>query len=203
MREEKLVVPAKKRRKFSSYMGEISPAVENIVARDFKAKKPNSKWLTDITEFNLPAGKVYLSPIIDCFDGLAVSWTIGTSPNAELVNNMLDIAISTLKDGEKPTLHSDRGGHYRWPGWVSRMEEAGLKRSMSNKACPPDNSACEGFFGIIKNEMFYFRSWHDVSIEEFIYELDSYLRWYNEIRIKMSLGAKSPVEYRQSIGFAA
>jgi transposase InsO family protein len=203
MREEKLTVPAKRRRKYSSYMGEISPAVENVIARDFQTDKPNDKWLTDITEFHIPAGKVYLSPILDCFDGLAVSWTIGTSPNAELVNEMLDGAICTLQDDEKPIVHSDRGGHYRWPGWITRIDKAGLTRSMSRKACPPDNSACEGFFGIIKNEMFYFRSWDDVSTEEFIEELDGYLRWYNEKRIKMSLGAMSPLEYRQSVGLAA
>ena len=203
MSEENLTVPMKKRRKYNSYAGEISPAVENIVARDFRADKPNEKWLTDITEFNIPAGKVYLSPIIDCFDGLAVSWAIGTRPNAELVNDMLDGAISTLHYNEKPIVHSDRGGHYRWPGWIFRMDKAGLTRSMSKKACPPDNSACEGFFGTIKNEMFYHRSWYNISIEQFINELDYYLRWYNEKRIKMSLGAMSPFEYRNSIGTAA
>ena len=202
MQEESLIVPRKQKRKYSSYMGEISPAVENIVARDFHAEKPNAKWLTDLTEFHIPAGKVYLSPIIDCFDGLAVSWTIGTSPNAELVNDMLDGAISVLHDDEKPIVHSDRGCHYRWPGWISRIDEAGLTRSMSKKGCSPDNSACEGFFGSIKNEMFYFRSWDDITIEQFIDELDRYLKWYNEKRIKMSLGAMSPVEYRRSIGLA-
>ena len=94
-------------------MGEISPAVDNLVARDFHADAPNKKWLTDLTEFHIPAGKVYLSPIIDCFDGLAVSWTIGTRPDAELVNTMLDNAIGILQDGETPIVHSDRGGHYR------------------------------------------------------------------------------------------
>lgn len=79
--------------------------------------KPNEKWLTDITEFSIGEKKVYLSPIIDCFDGLPVTWTIGTSPNAELVNTMLDNAIAQLDDGEKPIVHSDRGCHYRWPGW--------------------------------------------------------------------------------------
>ena len=203
MLEESLVVPRKQKRKYSSYLGEISPAVENIVARDFRAEQPNVKWLTDLTEFHIPAGKVYLSPIIDCFDGLAVSWTIGTSPNAELVNDMLDGAISTLLDDEKPIVHSDRGCHYRWPGWISRMDEAGLIRSMSKKGCSPDNSACEGFFGSIKNEMFYFRSWDGITIEQFIDELDRYLKWHNEKRIKMSLGAMSPLEYRRSIGLAA
>ena len=203
MGEEQLSVPYKKKRRYCSYKGEISPAVENLVARNFHADAPNTIWLTDLTEFHIPAGKVYLSPIIDCFDGLAVSWTIGTSPDAELVNTMLDDAICNLADGEHPIVHSDRGSHYRWPGWIKRMENAGLTRSMSKKGCSPDNSACEGFFGRLKNEMFYCRSWIDVSIDQFINELDRYLRWYNEKRIKMSLGAMSPVAYRHSIGLAA
>ena len=107
MKDENLIVPLKKRKKYSSYQGEISPAVDNLLNRDFHAKKPNEKWLTDITEFSIPAGKAYLSPIIDCFDGLPVSWTIGTSPNAELVNTMLDTAVATLKDDEHPVCHSD------------------------------------------------------------------------------------------------
>jgi putative transposase len=188
MKEEQLIVPFKRKRRYSSYKGEISPAVENLVDRDFHANTPNTKWLTDLTEFHIPAGKVYLSPIIDCFDGLVVSWTIGTSPDAELVNTMLDDAICNLTDGEHPIIHSDRGCHYRWPGCVLRMENAGLTRSMSKKGCSPDNSACEGFFGRLKNEMFYYRSWKDVSVNQFIDKLDNYLRWYNEKRIKCLLG---------------
>ena len=200
MKEDNLTVPSVKRKKYSSYVGEVSPAADNIINRDFHAALPNEKWVTDITEFGIPAGKVYLSPIVDCFDGMAVSWTIGTSPNAELANTMLDTAISGLAEDEHPIVHSDRGGHYRWPGWIERMDEAGLTRSMSKKGCSPDNSACEGFFGRIKNEMFYGRDWSGISLEAFMELLDSYLRWYNEKRIKMSLGGMSPVEYRQFLG---
>ena len=82
MQEEKLIVPNVKRKKYNSYKGEITPAVPNVIERNFHAEQPNMKWLTDITEFHIPAGKIYLSPIIDCFDGLPVSWTIGTSPDA-------------------------------------------------------------------------------------------------------------------------
>lgn len=77
----------------------------------------------------------------------------------------------------------------------------GLTRSMSKKGCSPDNSACEGFFGRLKNEMFYGRSWEGVSIPEFIHSVDDYMRWYNEDRIKLSLGALSPAAYRHSLGF--
>ena len=202
MKEEKLTVPYVKRKKYNSYKGEISPDVENVINRDFHADKPNSKWLTDITEFHIPAGKIYLSPIIDCFDGLPVSWTIGTSPDAELVNRMLDEALSVLKKDEHPIIHSDRGCHYRWPGWIERMEKAHLTRSMSKKGCSPDNSACEGFFGRLKNEMFYGYSWVGVSINQFVEQLDKYIKWYASKRIKLSLGGMSPINYRISLGFA-
>lgn len=200
MREEHLIVPFVKKKKFSSYVGEVTPAVENLVLRNFHAEKPNTKWLTDITEFRIAAGKVYLSPIIDCFDGMVVSWSIGVSPNADLANSMLDEAVSLLKSNERPIIHSDRGGHYRWPGWIERMDAANLTRSMSKKGCSPDNAACEGFFGRLKNEMFYGRSWLGVSIDAFIDELNDYIRWYNETRIKLSLGGMSPLEYRRSLG---
>ena len=204
MKQESLVVAKPKRRRYASYLGEISPAPENIINRDFQAAAPNEKWLTDITEFQIPAGKVYLSPIIDCFDGMVVSWTIGTSPDAELVNTMLDAAIETVTEtSDRPVVHSDRGGHYRWPGWLSRMSEAKLTRSMSRKACSPDNAACEGFFGRLKNELFYPRDWKSVTVEQFIEVLDDYIRWYNEKRIKISLGSLSPIEYRVSLGLAA
>jgi len=203
MKEENLVVYTKKKRKYNSYKGEITPAVENVIDRDFHADLPNEKWLTDITEFHIPDGKIYLSPVIDCFDGLPVSWTIGVSPDSELANTMLDSAIDTLKPDEHPVVHSDRGCHYRWPGWIERMEAAGLIRSMSKKGCSPDNSACEGFFGRVKNEMFYNNIWDNVSVDEFIDILDEYLHWYAEKRIKMSLGGMSPIQYRQSLGLTA
>ena len=201
MKQESLVIAKPKRRRYGPYLGEISPAPENLINRDFHAAAPNEKWLTDITEFQIPAGKVYLSPIIDCFDGLVISWTIGTHPDAELVNTMLDAAIETVGGGnDRPVVHSDRGAHYRWPGWLSRIDDAKLIRSMSRKGCLPDNAACEGFFGRLKTELFYPRDWKTITIEQFIQIVDSYIRWYNEKRIKISL---SPIEYRESLGLTA
>ena len=203
IKQESLVVSKPKRRRYGSYLGEISPAPENLINRDFHAAAPNEKWLTDITEFQIPAGKVYLSPVIDCFDGLVISWSIGTHPDAALVNTMLDAAIETVADGDaRPIVHSDRGAHYRWPGWRSRIGEAKLIRSMSRKGCSPDNAACEGFFGRLKTELFYPRDWKAMTVEQFIEVVDSYIRWYNEKRIKISLGSLSPIEYRQRLGLA-
>ncbi len=201
MKQECLVVTANRRRRYGSYLGEISLAPENLINRDFQADSPNEKWLTDIAEFQIPAGKVYLSPMIDCFDGLVVSWTIGTRPDSILVNTMLDAAIERVSDSErKPIIHSDRGANYRWPGWLKRVHNAKLTRSMPRKGCSPDNATCEGFFGRLKTELFYPRSWQDVSVDQFIGTVDAYIRWYNEKRIKISLGSLSPVEYRQSLG---
>lgn len=158
MREEGLTVSyAKKKARYSSYKGEISDAPENLVNRDFRATAPNELWLTDITEFGLPDGKVHLPPILDCFDGGLPAWSIGTSPNAELANSSLEAACGTLSKGQRPVAHSDRGCHYRWPGWIAICEKNHLTRSMSRKGCSPDNSAMEGFFGRLKNEFFHHR----------------------------------------------
>ena len=203
MKEENLVARRPNKKKYSSYQGEITPAVDNKVNRDFHADAPNKLWLTDITEFAIPAGKVYLSPIVDCFDGMLVTWTIGTSPNADLVNSMLDNAINKLDKNEHPIVHSDRGCHYRWPGWIERMDNANLIRSMSKKGCSPDNSACEGVFGRLKIEMFYDVDWSNVTIDEFISILNEYLIWYNEERIKSTLNYMSPLEYRKCLGLIA
>ena len=203
MKQDNLMVSVIKKRKYNSYKGEITPAVDNVINRNFHADYPNKVWLTDITEFHIPAGKVYLSPIIDCFDGLPVAWSIGTSPDARLVNTMLDEAIQTLNENEHPIVHSDRGAHYRWPGWIERMDAAELTRSMSKKGCSPDNAACEGFFGRIKNEMFYNRSWTEISIESFIEQLNDYIQWYATKRIKASLHGMSPLEYRANLGLVS
>lgn len=203
MLEEGLLVASKKRRRYSSYKGEITPAPANSLCRDFHADQPNEKWLTDITEMAAADGKVYLSPIIDCFDGMVVTWKMSRSPNAHLTNGMLKKAIEHLTDDSKPILHTDRGVHYRWPSWIQIVEEAGLIRSMSKKACSPDNAACEGFFGRLKNEMYFDKAWERQSTAQLMSAIDEYIKWYNNHRIKMSLGGKSPVQYRASLGLVS
>ncbi|AJI81056.1 integrase core domain protein [Yersinia enterocolitica] len=88
---------------------------------------------------------------------------------------MLDNAVETLNAGERPVIHSDRGGHYRWPGWLERVNAAGLIRSMSRKGCSPDNAACEGFFGRLKTEMYYGRKWSGITPEKFMQHVDAYI----------------------------
>ena len=205
MREEGLEVVYNRRRArgYSSYAGEVSKAPENLVNRNFHADEPNRLWLTDITEFRLPGGeKVYLSPVIDCFDGMPVAWSIGLHPDKRLANSSLLKACAARPAGARTTIHSDRGGHYRWPEWIGICEENGLVRSMSAKGCSPDNSACEGFFGRLKNEFFRYRDWEGVTAEEFMVRLEAYLVYYRDGRIKKSLEWLSPMEYRRKLGYA-
>ena len=209
MEEERLVAKAaRKKRRYSSYEGEISEAPPNLLRDErgkhhFRADAPNEKWITDVTEFRIPAGKVYLSPVVDCFDGMPLSWSISTSPDAEMANSSLLGACDWLREGDRPTVHSDRGGHYRWSGWIEICKEKGLVRSMSRKGCSPDNARCEGFFGRLKVEFFYGCDWDGVTIEEFIGMLDAYLMWYRDVRIKSDLDYRSPMQYRRDLGLAA
>ena len=137
----------RRRRRYSSHVGEVSPAPPNLPLRPdgtraFRAARPNELWVTDLTEFRLPsdAGKVYLNAVVDCHDGRPAGWVIGTSPNSALAHESLERARAGLSPGERPVIHSDRGWHYRWPGRVSICERAGLVRSMSRKGMSCDNA---------------------------------------------------------------
>lgn len=204
MKEEGLVVIAAKRtKKYNSYKGELNDAPKDLVKRKFRAYAPDRLWLTDMTEFALPKGKkIYLNPIIDCFDGAPIAWAIGTRPTKELTQSCLEKAVSRLSDGSRPIIHSDRGVHYRTPSWIATCEREGITRSMSRKGCCADNSACEGFFGRLKIEFYYGRDWRGVSAQEFMDRLDAYMRYYRDERIKKSLGWLSPKEYRERFGYA-
>ena len=190
MREENLQVRRKKAKGYSSYAGEPGEAPENLPLRedgthDFSAERPNEKWVTDITEFRLPdAPKAYLSPVLDLLDGKPVGWAISQHPDSDLTEGSLLMACRQLRPGQRPFCHTDRGIHYFWPGWIRICEEHGIVRSMSRKGHSPDNAACEGFFGRLKNEFFYGRDWRGVTFDEFAEQLDAWMRAYSTTRIK-------------------
>ena len=173
-------------------------------SHDFSAPAPNELWLTDVTAMSIPAGRVYLSPVLDCFDGALPGWKIATcATSPQLTDPSLREACSKLHEGERPVCHSDRGAHYHAKSWIAICEEHGIVRSMSRKGHSPDNSRMEGFFGLLKREFFYCRDWAGVSLEDFCEQLDAWLRWYNEGRRTTRLGWMSPMEYRRSLGLAA
>ncbi len=174
MRELGLAARRRRRRRWSSYAGEASPAPPNLPLRpdgshDFSAARPNELWVTDITEFRVPSGgKRYLSPAIDCFDGRPVAWSIGPRPTAALADSSLEAACATPAPSEAPAVHSDRGGHHRWPGWIAICEANGLPRSMSRKGTSGDNARAEGFFDLLKQGFFYAADWTGASLGGFM-----------------------------------
>lgn len=125
------------RKPHSSYKGEITDAPEDLVKRDFAAGLPNLLWLTDITEFAIPAGKAHLSPALDCLNGALPAWSVSAAPNEGPSDSILEKACAGLAPDEHPVMHSDRGCHYRWPGWIAICERNSLVRSMSTKGSPP------------------------------------------------------------------
>lgn len=209
MGEEGLVARvARRRRRHGSYGGGVPGAPPNLLRdergrHDFGADAPNEKWVTDVTEFRIPAGKACLSPIVDCFDGMPPGRAISTSPDAEMANSSLLGACEWLREGDRPTVHSDRGSHYRWPGWIGICEADGLVRSMSRKGCSPDNARCEGFFGRLKIEFFYGCDRGGVTIDELMRMPDAYLRWHGDVRTRSDLGHGSPTRHGRDLGLAA
>ena len=203
MAEDGLTAHVPKRRRYSSYEGETTPAPGNLADRDFTAEMPNEKWLTDITEIKARDGKVHLSPMIGCHDGRIIAYTAGSGPNAELADRMLVKAVESLPEGAHPLVRSDRRMPLPVPGWLAFMGRYGLIRSTGAKGCSPDNAAAEGFFGRMKTESVHPGHWEERTRSEVLVPVDEYIRWHDHERIKRSLGWMSPVQYRQSRGMAA
>ncbi len=193
MREENCHCQVR-RRKYHSYKGETGTVAPNVLDRDFHADAPNTKWATDVTEFRVCDTKLYLSPVIDLFNGEVIAHTLRPSPALPLVMDMLNAALSVLDPAEHPILHSDQGWQYQHRAYVAALKDHGLVQSMSRKANCFDNAAMESFFGHLKEEFFHRQRF--TSIQAFTQELDEYIHWYNNERIKEKLKGLSPVEYR-------
>ncbi|EID7216326.1 IS3 family transposase [Escherichia coli] len=181
-------------KKYRSYRGNMGLAAENILQRQFKAEAPCEKWVTDITEFRAGGQKLYLSPILDLFNGEIVAWETACRPTEELVKRMLNKGLESLAEGEKSLLHSDQGWHYRIKSYQSALADKGLVQSMSRKGNCLDNAVMENFFGHLKEEIYYRRDYR--SVEELENAVNEYITYWNQKRIKLSLGGLSPVEYR-------
>jgi putative transposase len=194
MRSRGLFCSVRRRRRYNTFQGEVGQVAENVLARNFTATAPNQKWVTDVTEFRVGAGKVYLSPVIDLFDRSVVAHSWSFSPNLELTNSSLTSAIATLQPGQRPLVHSDQGFHYRHRSWRGLLADADAKQSMSRKGNCHDNAVAENFFGHLKSEMFHCNRFD--TVEEFTTALDAYIHWYNTERISTKLKGLTPVQYR-------
>ena len=187
----------RRKRKYSSYQGEVGKKAENLIQRQFEALKPMEKCYTDVTEFAIPASsqKLYLSPVLDGFNSEIIAYNLSTSPNLAQVKMMLEQAF-TEKCYEKTILHSDQGWQYQHDFYHHFLEEKGIQASMSRKGNSPDNGMMESFFGILKSEMFYGYEKTFKSIEHLEQAIADYINYYNNKRIKVKLKGLSPVQYR-------
>jgi len=181
-------------KKYRSYKGEVGKVAENIISRNFHADRPNQKWATDITEFSMFGEKLYLSPILDMYNGEIISYSISKRPVLGLVLNMLDKAFNKTDDVSNTILHSDQGWHYQHKRYQSRLKSKGIIQSMSRKGNCLDNAIMENFFSILKSELLYLKTF--TSLTEFKHELIKYIDYYNNKRIKSKLKGLTPVQYR-------
>ena len=138
--------------------------------------------------------KLYLSPIIDLFNGEVVSYNLSYHPNLNQVTDMLEKAFTKIPDDTGLILHSDQGWQYQHKHYQKMLKDKGIRQSMSRKGNCLDNACAENFFGLLKTELLYLQDF--TSIEHFISELHAYIEWYNTKRIKLKLDGMSPVEYR-------
>lgn len=183
-----------RRKKYRSYKGEVGKTAPNVLKRDFNATTPNTKWVTDVTEFHLFGKKVYLSPIMDLYNREIVSYTVYDRPVLSMVTEMVDQALEGLPEAHNLILHSDQGWQYQHKHYQHILKKRGITQSMSRKGNCLDNAVIENFFGILKSELLYNQTFE--SMEDFIQELHEYIHYYNHRRTKEKLKGLSPVDYR-------
>ena len=181
-------------KKYHSYKGEVGKVAPNLLNRDFRAEKPNQKWVTDVTEFSLFGEKLYLSPILDLCSSDLVSYSISTRPVLSMVTSMLDKAFTKIPDGTGLILHSDQGWQYQHKQYQRMLQKKGIQQSMSRKGNCLDNAVIENFFGLLKSELLYLQTFE--SMEHFKQELVDYLDYYNNRRIKAKLKGLPPALHR-------
>ena len=181
-------------KKYKSYKGEVGKIAPNLLERDFKVDEPYKKLVTDVTEFHLFGVKIYLSPVLDLYNGELIYYTIYRHPIMEMVTNMVKGTVAVIGDKTNAILHSDQGFHYQHKDYQKLLKDNHIIQSMSRKGNCLDNAVIENFFGLLKSELLYLQEFD--SVEHFLKELDEYLRYYNEERIKVKLNGMSPVKYR-------
>ena len=184
--------------KYHSYKGEVGKVADNIINRDFTATAPLQKWTTDVSQFNFPWGKCYISPILDMNNNEVISYDLALHPNLEQTVRMLDRAFERFPSVEGLIFHSDQGWQYQHAHYRNALKEHGIIQSMSRKGNCYDNCIMETFFGRLKNEMYYGYEKEYASFEEFSIAVDEYIDYYNNKRIQAKTKWMPPVKYREA-----
>ena len=197
--------------KYKSYQGDMNGTVKNLLLdkvvdeenhktyykRNFHTSSVNQKWTTDVSEFHIAAGKLYLSPILDLYNDEIISYDISVTPNYEQIKHMLKQAFQKYENLEGLIMHSDQGWQYQMGHYHKVLKDHKIIQSMSRKGNCLDNSVMENFFGKMKNEMFYGHEYEFKSLEELQETMEEYIRYYNEERIKVKLKGLTPAQARE------
>lgn len=181
-------------KKYRFYKTQVHTDIGNLLHRDFTAKEANQKWEADVTEFALKGNKLFLSPIMDMYNGEIISYTIGRQMNLSLIIEMMEKAFKKIPPHTGLILHSDQGHLYKHPYYMDRIKKKGIIQSMSAKGNPYDNAPIESFFALLKTELFYLQKFS--SIKQLEDKIHGYIKYYNQKRIKVKLNGLSPVKYR-------
>lgn len=196
------------RAKYKSYKGNYNNKCSNkllekqeldnhiIYKRNFKTNRCNEVWSTDVSEFHIASGKLYLSPIIDIHNREIVAYNISKTPNYEQIKDMLNEVFERFDDLDDIILHSDQGWQYQMRDYQEQLQNRNIIQSMSRKGNCLDNSPIENFFGIMKNEMFYGNEYKFDSLEDLRIAMEYYIEYYNTKRISLKLKGHTPVEFR-------
>lgn len=183
----------KKKKKYNSSTPEV--ITENLLCRNFYATAPNQKWATDVTEFKVPGEKkkIYLSTILDLYDRYPVAYVISTRNDNRLVFKTFDKAITKNPDA-KPIFHSDRGYQYTSKVFQYKLKEHQMKQSMSRVGHCIDNGPTEGFWGIIKTEMY--QMYEIIDEQSLRTAIREYMKSYSEERPQSRYQCKTPLQVR-------
>ena len=184
--------------KYHSYKGEVGKVAANIINRDFSTERPLQKWTTDVSQFNLPWGKCYISPILDMNTNEIISYNLSLSPNLEQIKDMLAKAFQRFPSVQGLIMHSDQGWQYQHEFYRNELAKHGVIQSMSRKGNCYDNCIMETFFGRLKNEMFYGFEKNYPSFEAFQNAIAEYIDYYNNIRIQAKTKWMPPSKFREA-----
>lgn len=197
--------------KYKSYKGAIGKVANNHLLnkivdvqncktyyeRNFNTSGPNQKWTTDVTEFHIAAGKLYLSPIMDLYNREIVSFNISKTPNFNQTLDMLNKAFKKNHNLIGLIFHSDQGWQYQMTAYQKKLRDKGIIQSMSRKGNCLDNSLMENFFGIMKNEMFYGHEYEFKTLQDLENAITQYIEYYNNKRISVKNKGLSPIAFRK------
>lgn len=196
--------------KYKSYKGDMNGTVPNLLLdkvvdeeshtttyrQNFTTTACNQIWTTDVSEFKISVGKLYLSPIMDAHNDEIVSYDISASPNYSQITNMLNKAFLRFENLTGLIFQSDQGWQYQMHHYHKILKEKGIIQSMSRKGNCMDNGIIENFFGKMKNEMFYGHEYEFETLDQLKQAMEEYIKYYNEKRIKVKLKGLTPLQFR-------